>query len=131
MSTITVDDLLARNKASLASFQPRSFLAEGLTPPSTLLVTCSDPRVHPEEFFGLKPAEVGVTRIAGGRVRVVLKEIVMLDTFFTSLGFGIKNLVIVHHTDCGGSHSTDEEARAGIIARCVEILHVAAKWASL
>ena len=76
MTTLSVDELLARNKASLASFQPRPFISEGLAgPPLTLLVTCSDPRVHPEEFFGLKPAEVGVFRNTGGRVRTALQDL--------------------------------------------------------
>ncbi len=119
MATPTVADLLARNKASLASFQPRPLFSEmpalNLPMPSTIIVACCDARAHPEEFFGLKPSEALVLRTAAGRVKPVLKDLAALETF---IGYGkVKQLLIVHHTDCGGAHMKASDIRASIISR--------------
>ena len=124
MASPTVADLLARNKASLASFQPRPLFSEmpalDIPMPSTIIVACCDARAHPEEFFGLKPGEVLVLRTAAGRVKPVLKDLAALETF---IGYGkIKQLLIVHHTDCGGSHMKATDLKANIIARCVRVV---------
>ncbi|TBU63432.1 carbonic anhydrase [Dichomitus squalens] len=119
MATLTVADLLARNKASLASYQPRPYLSDraalNIPPPSSVLVTCCDPRVHPEEFFGHKSGDAAVLRNAGGRVRLSLIDIITLDAL---LGHGtLKQLLIMHHTDCGATHFKDEDLKADTIAR--------------
>ncbi|TBU25741.1 carbonic anhydrase [Dichomitus squalens] len=119
MATLTVADLLARNKASLLSYQPRPYLSDraalNIPPRSSVLVTCCDPRVHPEEFFGLKSGDAAVLRNAGGRVRLSLIDIITLDAL---LGHGtLKQLLIVHHTDCGATHFKDEDLKADTIAR--------------
>ena len=118
MATPTVTDLLSRNKASLASYNPRPLISEfaafDYSLPTSILVTCCDYRVQPEEFFGLVPGEVSVFRNAGGRVWSSLNDIVMLDTF---LGPGkLKQLLIVHHTDCGATHFKDEDLKAKLIS---------------
>ncbi|KAM5530008.1 hypothetical protein V8D89_016325, partial [Ganoderma adspersum] len=115
----TVADLLARNKASLSSFQPRPLFSEmpamDISLPSTIIVACCDARAHPEEFFCLRPNEALVLRTAAGRVKPILKDLAALEAF---IGYGkVKQLLIVHHTDCGGTHMKAADIRANIIAR--------------
>ena len=65
--------------------------------------------------FGIKPDErVIVFRNAGGHVRLALEDIVVIDAL---IGQGMKELLIVHHTDCGCSHFRATEVKADIIAR--------------
>ena len=121
MGKLTVEELLERNKASLASYQPRHLFSEaralGLPKSTTILVTCCDARVQPDEFFGLKPGEVTILRNAGGHVKPLLRELVLLDAAF---GHGtVDQLLIVHHTDCGGLYCTNEGLKADIVSRCV------------
>ena len=115
----TVADLLARNKATLSSFQPRPLFSEmpamDLSLPSTIIVACCDARAHPEEFFCLRPNEALVLRTAAGRVQPVLRDLAALEAF---IGYGkVKQLLIVHHTDCGGSHMKAADIKAHIISR--------------
>ena len=79
------------------------------------MVTCADPRICPEEFLGLQPGEAVVFRTAGGHVHPVLQDILTLDSF---LGNGqLNQLIIVHHTDCGASHFTNNGIKTEIISR--------------
>lgn len=107
----TIETLLARNKA--ITHTPLPYLTElraaGAPPPRTLIVTCVDPRCVPEAFFGLSPGEVGVHRNAGGNIRLALRDINILDTLFK-----LEEIAIIHHTDCGTTHVTDEKVRASL-----------------
>ncbi|TBU43129.1 carbonic anhydrase [Dichomitus squalens] len=119
MATPALTDLLARNKAATASYQPMPYLSEmttlNLSPITTVIVTCVDPRVSPDQFFGLKLGDAIVIRNTGGRVESALKEIAVLDSL---LGHDtLKQLLIVHHTDCGASHFKDAAVKAEIAAR--------------
>jgi carbonic anhydrase len=57
-------------------------------------------------------AEVIVHRNAGGNVRYALRDIEILDTLFV-----LDELVIIHHTDCGTLHFTDDQIREAIKSR--------------
>lgn len=90
-----------------AAFPDKGFV-EGLKMlPSrqTVLVGCVDPRVEPEDIFGLEPGEAVVIRNVGARVNPALLEtMAILRTVARSRGKEIGegwNLVLVHHTDCG------------------------------
>ena len=123
MASPTVADFLARNKASLTSYQPRPLVSEmaalQISQPSTVIVTCSDWRIDPQEAFGLKFGDAAILRNVGGRVKAALQDIAVLDSFF---GHGqLKQLFVVHHTDCGGLHFTDASAQADIASRYVSL----------
>jgi carbonic anhydrase len=60
-----------------------------------------DPRADPTDFWGLKRGEALVYRNPGGRVANHAETLWFLD----SLMAPIKQFFIVHHTDCGASHS--------------------------
>ena len=73
------------------------------TPPSKALaiVTCMDARIVPHELFGLAPGDVHVVRNAGGRVTPDVLRSLLLSTRL----LGVDQVVVVHHTHCGGAAS--------------------------
>ncbi|KAL9085474.1 MAG: hypothetical protein Q9159_004669 [Coniocarpon cinnabarinum] len=127
MSTLTVDDLLARNTAMQATYQARPLFDEfpklGIPLVNTIIISCADPRLYPEEFFGLhpgvskanKPKEALVWRTVGGHVRPILRDLAYIDAF---IGHGtLTQVLLVHHSDCGATHFTDRAIKDDIIAR--------------
>jgi carbonic anhydrase len=60
-----------------------------------------DPRADPIDYWSLKRGEALVYRNPGGRIANDAKTLWFLD----SLMAPIRHLYIVHHTDCGASHS--------------------------
>lgn len=66
----TVNDLLTRNSQASQSHQPLPTIAEnrsaGEGPPRTALISCCDPRIVPEEYFGLTPKDAIVFRTIAG-----------------------------------------------------------------
>lgn len=70
----------------------------------TIVLGCVDPRVDPVDVLGLKPGEVAVIRNVGGRVnKPVLETLAILRVVAKAAGRegGVRNLVLLHHTDCG------------------------------
>ena len=60
-------------------------------------------------------AEVCVHRNAGGNIRHALRDIIILDKVL-----GLKEIAIIHHTDCGTLRFTDDEMRAKLKAQTEE-----------
>ncbi|KAG8165255.1 hypothetical protein KVR01_005530 [Diaporthe batatas] len=71
---------------------------------TTLVLTCLDPRCVPETFFG-PGFDGGVIRNAGGRAT---DDAIRSLTLLRGLA-GLRNVVVIHHTDCGVTHVTPEE----------------------
>ena len=72
--------------------------------PHTLLITCSDSRLMPEEFSRAKAGELFVIRNAGNLVPAYneatpTNEGVTLEYGVTALG--VKNIVVCGHASCG------------------------------
>jgi carbonic anhydrase len=70
----------------------------------TIVLGCVDPRVDPTIVLGLKQGEVAVIRNVGGRVNKPLMEtLAILRVVAKAAGRegGGRNLVLLHHTDCG------------------------------
>ncbi|KAF7560388.1 hypothetical protein G7046_g3752 [Stylonectria norvegica] len=109
----TFADLLERNKATAASHTPIPYLSEiraaGMIPVRTMIVTCLDPRCIAETFFNFGVGECVVHRNAGGSVREAMRDILIMDQLF-----GLKELAIVHHTDCGTLQYTNEGIVKGL-----------------
>jgi len=132
-----IADLLQRNKATSTTHTPLPSIGDfgpGGTPvPKTMIsmclplptpptqetnnltVTCVDPRCIPEKFFNIQDNEVVVYRNAGGNVRHALRDINIIDTLFS-----LEELAIVHHTDCGTTHFSEEQVRSNIKSRVDE-----------
>ncbi|KAH8805046.1 carbonic anhydrase [Xylogone sp. PMI_703] len=85
-----------------------SELASQPQPPegSTVIISCADPRLIPEEFFGFSRLRAGVIRNAGGRAMDAIRSLVVLDGVMN-----VRTVIVVHHTDCGATHQTDEGIR--------------------
>lgn len=73
--------------------------------PLTLVtVSCMDGRTNPFEVLDCVPREIISIRNPGGRVLPHLAALSAMDTFF-----GINQIIIMHHSDCGTNHFTLEE----------------------
>jgi carbonic anhydrase len=115
----TIQTLVDRNKTYAQTHKPLPpLMGEDGKPrpnPGVLIVTCVDPRIHPEQFlhFGGQfmgeekpPLQMPMVRNIGGRAGRAITDIVGLDAVF-----GIKQVMVVHHTDCGMTYGTDEGMR--------------------
>ena len=60
------------------------------------IVTCMDPRLHPEKFLGLSIGDAHVIRNAGGRVSGdVIRSLIVSARLLRTREF-----VVIHHNDC-------------------------------
>ncbi|RDW80656.1 carbonic anhydrase-5 [Coleophoma crateriformis] len=109
-----IANYLARNQSYAATYHAPPRLADGILKnkavgkKAAVIISCSDPRVIPEQFLDMNLGEGAVIRNAGGRTMDAMRSILSLDAV-GNLG----TIVVVHHTDCGMSH-TDE---AGFLAK--------------
>jgi carbonic anhydrase len=61
------------------------------------VLTCMDARLHPETFLGLRVGDAHVIRNAGGRASDdAIRSLVISQRLL-----GTKEIVVIHHTDCG------------------------------
>ncbi|KAJ5129756.1 Carbonic anhydrase [Penicillium bovifimosum] len=70
------------------------------------VVACMDARLDPARALGLEEGDAHVIRNAGGRVSDALRSIIISQQLL-----GTREIVIVHHTDCGMLTFTDEVIR--------------------
>jgi carbonic anhydrase len=102
------DELLANNEAYAASFDK----GELPLPPGkkVAVVACMDARLNVYGALGLAEGDAHVIRNAGG---------VVTDDEIRSLAIsqrllGTKEIILIHHTDCGMLTFTDDEFRNSI-----------------
>jgi carbonic anhydrase len=103
------DELLANNQRYAESFSGPLPLppAKGVA-----VVACMDARLNVYSILGLAEGEAHVIRNAGG---------VVTDDEIRSLAIsqrllGTREIILIHHTDCGMLTFTDDEFKAGIQA---------------
>src|ERR1700716_1982823 len=106
----TTDELLQNNESYAAGFDK----AELPLPPGkkVAVVACMDARLNVYGALGLEEGDAHVIRNAGG---------VVTDDEIRSLAIsqrllGTKEIVLIHHTDCGMLTFTDDEFRAQVQA---------------
>lgn len=97
-----LDTLAGRN----AVFAGNDFAADLTMMPSTgtIVVGCVDPRVDPALVLGLGQGEAAVIRNVGGRVdKHLIDTLGVLRIVAQAAGRpgGVRNLVLLHHSDCG------------------------------
>jgi carbonic anhydrase len=103
-----IDDLLANNQAYAESFDKGSL---PMPPGSKLAVlACMDARLNVYGILGLNEGEAHVIRNAGG---------VVTDDEIRSLAIsqrllGTKEIILIHHTDCGMLTFTDDQFKQSI-----------------
>lgn len=101
-------ELLAANENYAASFD-RGHLP---MPPArkVAILVCMDARIDPAKALGLQEGDAHVIRNAGGRAAEALRSLAISQQLL-----GTREIVVIHHTDCGMLTFTNEQIR-GIIA---------------
>jgi carbonic anhydrase len=90
-----MDDIREAAEAYCATFS-----SGGLAPQPVrrlAVVACMDARLHPERLFGFDLGDAHVIRNAGGRATDDVIRSLVLSTWV----LGTRQVVVVHHTDCG------------------------------
>jgi len=103
------DELLANNEAFAASLPDRHL---GVQPSRRLaIVTCMDSRLDVFAALGLGDGEAHVLRNAGG----VITDDVIRSLAISQRRLGTREVMLIHHTDCGMQTLTDDGFRAELL----------------
>jgi carbonic anhydrase len=108
---MSVTDELLRNNAEFAA----SFRNGGLPMPpgrNLAVVACMDARLNVYALLGLREGEAHVIRNAGG----VVSDDVLRSLVISQRLLGTREVILIHHTDCGMLTFTDDQVRADIEA---------------
>ncbi|MBI4884353.1 MAG: carbonic anhydrase [Actinobacteria bacterium] len=104
------DELLARNRAHVAEFadhdlslRPRRHLA---------IVACMDSRMDIFQMLGLAHGDAHVIRNAGG----VVTDDVIRSLVLSQRLLGTREIILVHHTNCGLQTITEDTFKAELAA---------------
>ncbi len=101
-----IDELLANNDA-FAGSQPATHL--DVRPSRRLaIVTCMDSRLDVFAALGLKDGEAHILRNAGG----VITDDVIRSLAVSQRRLGTREVMLIHHSDCGMLKLTDDGFRA-------------------
>jgi carbonic anhydrase len=103
------DDFLVSSRSYSAEF-PGPLPA----PPSrqVAVVTCMDARIDVYRLLGLRPGEAHVLRNAGG----VVTDDVLRSLVISQRKLGTREIVLMHHTECGLIGFDDDEFKAELRA---------------
>ncbi|MEV3851303.1 carbonic anhydrase [Streptomyces microflavus] len=101
------EEFLAHNEVYASAFDGPLPL-----PPArrTAVVACMDARLNPYGILGLAEGDAHVIRNAGG----VVTEDVVRSLAISQRLLGTREIVLIHHTDCGMVTFTDDVFRQGI-----------------
>jgi carbonic anhydrase len=106
----TIDTLVANNDAFAASL-PTQHL--DVRPSRRLvIVTCMDARLDVFAALGLREGEAHILRNAGG----VITDDVIRSLAVSQRRLGTREVMLIHHTDCGMQSLTDDGFRAELQA---------------
>ena len=104
------DELLTNAETYAAAFDKGQLLL----PPGrhVAVVACMDARLNPYGLLGLSEGDAHVIRNAGGAVTAdVLRSLAISQRLL-----GTREIVLIHHTDCGMLTFTDDDFRRSIEA---------------
>src|ERR1043166_6233629 len=76
------------------------------------VVACMDARLNPYGILGLSEGDAHVIRNAGG----VVSEDVIRSLAISQRLLGTREIILIHHTDCGMLTFTDDDFKAAIQA---------------
>jgi carbonic anhydrase len=104
----TTDELLRNNERYANSFDKGDLP----TPPAKqiAIVTCMDARLSPYVMLGLSEGDAHVIRNAGG----VITDDEIRSLMISQRLLGTREVMLIHHTDCGMLTFSDEELREQI-----------------
>jgi carbonic anhydrase len=101
-----IDELVANNRAFAASLPTQH---HDVSPSRQLaIVTCMDSRVNVFAALGLEVGEAHVLRNAGG----VITDDVIRSLAISQRRLGTREVMLIHHSDCGMQKLTDDGFRA-------------------
>jgi carbonic anhydrase len=108
-SAMTVtDEFLANNESYAAGFGKGDL---SMTPAKQVAVlACMDARLDPARALGLEEGDAHVIRNAGG----VVTDDAIRSLALSQRLLGTKEIILIHHTDCGMLTFTDDEVKAQI-----------------
>ena len=103
------DELLEHNTAYAARYVPDRPL-----PPRRQLavVSCMDSRLDTFAMLGLDIGDAHIIRNAGG----VVTDDVIRSLTISQRKLGTREVILIHHTDCGALTFTDDELRNQLLA---------------
>jgi carbonic anhydrase len=101
-----IDDLLANNEAFAAGLPARHLPIEPAR--RLVIVTCMDSRLDVFAALGLREGDAHILRNAGG----VITDDVIRSLAVSQRRLGTREVMLVHHTDCGLLTLTDDGFRA-------------------
>jgi carbonic anhydrase len=104
----TTDELLRNNERYANSFDKSDLPM----PPAKqiAIVTCMDARLSPYVMLGLSEGDAHVIRNAGG----VITDDEIRSLMISQRLLGTREVMLIHHTDCGMLTFSDEELREQI-----------------
>jgi carbonic anhydrase len=102
------DELLRNNERYAESFD-KGYLP---VPPAKqiAIVTCMDARLSPYVMLGLSEGDAHVIRNAGG----VITDDEIRSLMISQRMLGTREVMLIHHTDCGMLTFSDEEVKSQI-----------------
>ena len=104
----STDDLLKNNEAFMARIHRE--IPPGPPTMRIAIVACMDARLHLAGALGLREGEAHVIRNAGGIVTDdVIRSLMMSQRFL-----GTREIMLVHHTDCGMCRPSDAAVEEAI-----------------
>ena len=108
--TEVLQEVLAANADYADDFGDKAQLA---MPPARrfAILTCMDARLDPAKFAGLADGDAHVIRNAGG---VVTDDVIRSLTISQRL-LGTREIMLIHHTDCGMLTFNDEDLKQQIL----------------
>ena len=108
---MSVTDELVRNAERYAATFAKGDLP---MPPGkqVVVIACMDARLNPYGLLGLQEGDAHVIRNAGG----VVTEDVIRSLAISQRLLGTREIILIHHTDCGMLTFTDDQVKAQIEA---------------
>jgi carbonic anhydrase len=102
------DEFLANNESYAAGFGKGDLAI----PPAkqVAVLACMDARLDPARALGLEEGDAHVIRNAGG----VVTDDAIRSLALSQRLLGTKEIILIHHTDCGMVTFTDDEVKAQI-----------------
>lgn len=103
-----IDELLANNERYAATFAKGDLPIQARK--SLAIVACMDARLDPARALGLEEGDAHVIRNAGG----VVTDDVIRSLVISQRLVGTREIVLIHHTDCGMLKFKDDDFKAQI-----------------
>ena len=103
------DGLLKNARRYAEAFDPESVARRQAT--KVAVVACMDARMSPFRILGLREGDAHVIRNAGG----VVTEDVIRSLTISQRVLGTREIILIHHTDCGMLTFSDDEVKEQIL----------------